>query len=237
MKKLNVFLAIVPVCVAVVCAVYFWYEYELVSIALYFAMIFALPFCSLMHELGHMLFGALVGIKAVPKLSLFGSSSCKIVPKTEKRLKSKVFFTTMGGVFVNVLFIILGIVAMCADGCPMWLAVFMPASIWLYIINILPFKYSTGKTDGLVLTELAKNDDEAKVLIAVLTVQAQLLKGKNIAEVDKKLLFEQPQIMEDEPAFIALTQLRYEYYKSVGEEERANLYRTRYEDLKKEYDY
>lgn len=235
MKKFNLFLAIVPVCVAVVCAVYFWYEYELVAIALYFAMIFALPFASFMHELGHMLFGAIVGIKAVPKFSIFGSSCCKIIPKTDKRLKSKVFFTTMGGIFVNVAFIILGVVAMCVEACPMWLAVFMPSSIWLYIINILPFKYSSGKTDGLILTELVKNDDEAKVLLAVLTVQAQVLKGKPIAEVDKKLLFDQPQIVEDDPAFIAITELRYEYYKAVGEEEKANLYKARFEDLKKEY--
>lgn len=44
MKKLNALLAIVPVCTAVVCAVFFWYEYGLISLAFDAAIIL---FCHL----------------------------------------------------------------------------------------------------------------------------------------------------------------------------------------------
>lgn len=235
MKKLNALLAIVPVCTAVVCAVYFWYEYGLISLAFDAAIILFLPFASLFHELGHILFGALVGIKAVPKLKLFGSSSCKIIPKTYKNLRPKVFFTAMGGIIVNVLFVITGIVALCVRGCPSWLAVVMPTSVWLYLINIVPVRYSGGKTDGLILFEIAKNDDTAKVMLAVLSVQAQVLRGKPIQEIDENLLFGVPQIAEDEEAFIALTELRYEYFNAKGDGQQAEKYRLRFEELKNEY--
>ncbi len=72
-------------------------------------------------------------------------------------------------------------------------------------------------------------------MLAVLTVQAQVLNGKPIKEVDESLLFSVPQIQEDDPAFISLTELRYEYFKAKGEEEQAEKFKTRFEELKKEY--
>ena len=111
----------------------------------------------------------------------------------------------------------------------------MPTSVWLYLINIVPVRYSGGKTDGLILFEIAKNDDTAKVMLAVLSVQAQVLRGKPIQEVDENLLFGVPQIAEDEEAFIALTELRYEYFNAKGDEQQAEKYRLRFEELKNEY--
>ncbi len=68
-----------------------------------------------------------------------------------------------------------------------------------------------------------------------MAVQAQLLNGKQISEIDKNLLFNLPQIREDEPAFISLAELRSEYYRAVGDEENAALWLSRFEELKKEY--
>lgn len=235
MRILYLFLPVVPVGLIVLCGTYCGYEYGLYAIPIVLAMFFGVPFASFVHELGHMLFGALVGIKAVPKFSIFSASCCKIMPKTYTGLRSKTFFTAIGGVTVNLLFIILGIVALCVPECPLWLTVFMPGAGWIFVFNVIPYDYNRGKTDGRVLVELAKNDDEAKVLIAVLTVQAQVLKGKPIEEVDENLLFGVPQIMESEQAFIALTQLRYEYFKAKGNNEEAEKYRQRFEQLKEEY--
>ena len=47
---------------AVPCAIRLWLAYDLYALACYAAIILALPFCSLMHELGHMLFAAFVKI-------------------------------------------------------------------------------------------------------------------------------------------------------------------------------
>ncbi len=58
----------------------------------------------------------------------------------------------------------------------------------------MPCECSDGKTAGLVIYELAKQSDSAKVMLSVLTLQAQVLKGKPVEEVDEKLLFGVPQI-------------------------------------------
>ena len=68
-----------------------------------------------------------------------------------------------------------------------------------------------------------------------MTAQAQILAGKPAEQLDKKLLFGVPQIREDDPAFISLTELRYEYFKGKGDEAEAQKYKERLEDLKKQY--
>lgn len=231
-----VFSIVMSVCFAAVCAIELWYQYGLWSLASYAAIILALPLSSLLHELGHMLFGAIVNIKAVPKFSLFGSSSCKIIPQTDKSLRFKVGFTAVGGLVVNFLFAILGLIPLFVSAVPMCLCIFLPASTYLFLMNVYAVEFTSGKTDGLVVYELIENGAEAKVLLSVLTVQAQVLNGKPIEEVDEKLLFDLPQIREDDPAFISLAELRYEYFEAKGEEKKAEVWKTRFEELKKEYE-
>ena len=228
----SIFMA---VAFAVICGALIWLEYELWALAAYAAMIIALPFSSIMHELGHMLFGAFVKIKAVPKFTVFGSSRCKLVPKTDKNLRFRLCFTTVGGLAVNFIFCIVGILPFFCEQLPYWLMVFLPASIYLFLMNCYPVVFANGKTDGLVCSDLLHNTDVGKVMLAVLTVQAQVLNGKPIEEVDEKLLFDLPQIQEDDQAFISLTELRYEYFKAKGDDDKAQLWKTRFEELKKEY--
>jgi len=213
----------------------YWAKYGLWAIAVWAAMILALPFSSLLHELGHMLFGAICKIKAVPQFKLFGSSSCKLIPKTDKRLKWRVIITAHGGLIINCLLFLLGMVALSVKECPEWLALFMPANIYLYIMNDMSVEFDGGKTDGLISWEIYSGADAGKVLLAVLTVQARVLNGTPIEQIDEKLLFDLPQIREDDPAFISLTELRYEYCKAKGDTENAEKYKARFEILKEEY--
>ncbi|MDE6505075.1 MAG: hypothetical protein K2L42_04315 [Clostridia bacterium] len=207
------------------------------NIGLYIAFFASYILAAPVHELGHMLFGAFVKIKAVPKFSLRvkGSSSCKIIPKTDKNIKGGLIFTTCGGLAFNLVFIILGVVALCVPAVPSGLCVVLPASFYVFALNIIPFVTANGKTDGLVLLELIKNDDAAKVMLAVLTVQARVLNGKPIEQAGEALLFDVPQIQEDDESFIALTQLRYEYFAAKGDNEQAEKYKQRFEQLKNEY--
>lgn len=236
MKKFTVALAIIGALLfAALLGYIYWLKYGLWAIAVWAAMLLALPFSSLLHELGHMLFGAICKIKAVPKFKLFGSSSCKIIPKTDKNLKARLMVTTCGGLIINALLFIFGVVSLSVEVIPVWLAFLMPANIYLYIMNAMPVQFDSGKTDGLVWLELLNHNDSAKVMLAVLTVQAQVLNGKPIEEVDEELLFGVPQIIESDESFIALTELRYEYCKAKGEQEQAEKYKARFEELKKEY--
>lgn len=199
-------------------------------------MIASFPLHSLWHELGHIVFGAIAKIKAVPEIKgskkVFGWSSCKIIPKTHKNLKGRIIFTALGGLAFNFLLIVLGVVSLFVKAVPSAISIcVLPASFYLFAFNAIPFLLEDGKTDGLVINELAKNDDNAKVTIAVLTVQAQILSGKSIEEVDEKLLFDLPVIQEDDAAFISLTELRYEYFKAKGNEEQAQKYKQRLDGL------
>ena len=111
----------------------------------------------------------------------------------------------------------------------------VPSNVYLLILNIIPAWFNSGKTDGLVCNDLLNNTDTAKVTLAVLTVQARVLNGKSIEEASENLLSDLPQIREDDPAFISFAELKYEYFKAKGEEEKAELWKNRFEELKKEY--
>lgn len=216
-------------------AVTCWFMLGLWAIAVWVAMIAAIPLSSLLHELGHMLFGAISGIKTKPHFNLFGSSSCALMPKKENKIKNRAIVTAFGGIAVNIIICAVCVGLISLGIAPVWLSFLVPANMYLLILNAFPVHYSSGKTDMLVIDEIVKNSDEGKVLLAVLTVQAQLLNGKPMEEVDEKLLFDLPQIREDDQSFIALTELRYEYMKAKGNEEEAQKYRQRFEQLKEEY--
>lgn len=211
-------------------------EYGWWTAAIIVGAIILLPVSSFLHEVGHILFGAIVKIKAVPTFKFFGSSSCKIIPKTDKNLKPRFIFTALGGLIINFLLLVFSVIAAIdAVGLPFWTTMFFPSCWYLIAYNVLPLTYKSGKTDVNFIWDLAANEPCAKVLLAVLTVQAQVLNGKPIEEVDENLLFGLPQIQEDDPAFISLCELRYEYFKAKGEEGEALKWQTRFEELKKEY--
>lgn len=192
-----------------------------------------------LHECGHALFGLLSGVRAKINFksifSLLRPSSTEIIPKTDKKLKPRVIATASGGLVINFIFIVFGILAIVVPQIPVWLSGIAVYHLALFLVNVLPIEYSDGKTDALIIIELLKETDEAKVMLAVLSVQAQVLNGKPIAEVDEKLLFDLPQIQEDEPAFISLTELRAEYFAAKGDTENAQKYKSRFEQLKQEY--
>ena len=206
-------------------------------------MVLSCPLSAVLHEWGHALFGAIVKIRAVPDkgfyrdtfLNWWDSSSVKIIPKTDENLRAGVIFTAFGGCAVNLIFIILGIIALCVPAMPIGFCALMPASFHLFALNALPLCYDDGKNDGAIIKELIQNGDEAKVMLAVLKVQAQVLGGKPIGNIDEKLLFGLPQIREDDISFISLCELRAQYFTAKGERENAEKWQDRFEQLKEEY--
>lgn len=213
------------------------------AVAVGIIMVFSFPLCAILHELGHTLFGATVKIKAVPDkdflketfLNWWDASSCKIIPETDAGLRGRIIFTAIGGSAINAIFIILGIVALCVPIVPTGLCALLPASFNLLALNALPFNFDNGKSDGEIVLELLKNADEAKVMLAVLCVQAQIINGKPISEIDEKLLFDLPQIREDDLSFISLCELRYEYFTAKGDNANAERWYARFEELKQQY--
>lgn len=191
------------------------------------------------HELGHALFGLLSGLRGkLSKSSVFSLDkplSVGLIPRTDKNLKGRMIVTSLGGLAVNLLFIAAGVLALSVPQIPVWISGIAVSNISVFIDNALPAEYKTGKTDGLVVLELIRNEPPAQVMLAVLAVHAHILNGESIETVDKNLLFNLPQIREDDASFISLTELRARYCKAVGDEENAEKYRARFEQLKAEY--
>lgn len=214
-----------------------WLEYGLswrfgaYFIALLLGLLTAPP----LHEFGHFLFGLFVKVKAMPDggIFTFKSSSCLIIPKTDEGLKKRIIITTLGGVAVNLIVVILGVVFAFAPSLPTWMCGIMPGTFYIFLFNVLPSYTESGKTDGMVIAEILGDEDSAKVMLSVLTVQAQVLGGKPIEEVDKKLLFNLPQIPEDDINFIALTALRRDYCEATGDIANATKYSLRFKELQK----
>lgn len=206
-------------------------QYEYAIMAFVGGLIVSFPICTVFHELGHMFFGAICRFKVVPDFRLFRPSSCKLMPQCSKGTRSRMILITLGGLLFNFIFVALGIIALTIPQVPTYLSILLPYSAYLIVLNGIPTFYADGKSDALVAKQLIFLDDDGKVMIAVLKAQAMIYEGKSIKDMHE-LLFSLPQIAEDMPEFIALTELRAEYYEEVGDSLNAQKQRDRLEDLK-----
>ena len=180
----------------------------------------------LLHECGHLLFGALAGMK----LARFGfhpftrgavAGETAMYPKNGKHVKGKFFALTLGGAVVNILvgvalFLLWLFLPTRAMGCGA-LSGFV---FYEGVRALLPAELSAGKTDGAVLLGLLKNRPEEEVALRVLTAQGILYKGKH-SDLPRELLFCAPVVREDLPAYHALLLLKGQCLLAEGEEEAA----------------
>lgn len=190
---------------------------------------------TLLHELGHSLFGRISGFPVKISFRSVVSASygyASIIPKKENALKARFIVTASGGLAVNFLFMLLSVLALAVPQIPICLSGLGVGHAILFFKNVFPVQYNSGKTDMLVITQAAKNSPEFQVTFAVLKAQSHILNGKPIEELDESVLFSLPQIREDDPAFISLCELRAQYLKAVGEEKKAEEEQARFEELK-----
>lgn len=223
--------------VAILCGVSVYYKAQIdvvAALVLYVVLIAVFLFASFyLHELGHFLFGKItkMGVK-INKVSPVASfASCSVNPQTEGKLKIRFLITVLGGIFINLLFTVIGVIFLHFPQT-VWISALIPASFYVLLINLFPCEYSTGKTDGLVACEILNGADTAKVMLNILTVQAQINSGKLLKDIDESLLINVPQLREDDVNFIILTQLRAEYYAATGDMEQSEKYAKRYEEIK-----
>lgn len=201
-------------------------------LAYYALMFLCFPLASALHECGHALVGVCAGFKVKPAFRFFGSSFCKLSAVKGNALKARFLSVAFGGLAVNALFCILCSLALWAGGGWAWCGALLPSSAYLLVLNALPFCTGGGKTDGEVITETLRGEDSAKVLLAILSVQAELNGGKPLAQIEESKLTDLPQLPEDDINFITLTKLRAEYYAANGNSEKAEFYKSRFEELK-----
>lgn len=186
----------------------------------------------MVHEGAHFLVGAILsmGVK-VPKIRIFKSSSVEMYPKGAKAIRLRFILTAAAGLFFDFLIIVLGIIALTVPSVTPIFAITLPYAFYSFVINVAPFEYAAGKTDGLAVCEAIANNDSTKVMFTILKVQGIVNGGLLLREVDESLILDVPQIQEDDLNFIMLTQLRFEYYEAKGNDSEAYKYFLRYRDL------
>lgn len=233
--SLLVGLALAAYCGYVFCDRLSYYGYNVWLLAAFYVLTVVTfsVVCDLVHELAHFAVGRLLkmGTKK-PEYRPLGSSSVEVSPRVFKGLRARMIVTAAAGPFSTLLFVALGVCTLAIPSIPQVYVIVLPYSAFLFLYNALPVEYACGKSDGLVIKELVKCDDSARVMLAVLKVQGMVNAGTSLKDVDKSLLFDLPQLAEDDVNFIVLTELRYEYFKALGEEEEAAKYLKRYEEIK-----
>lgn len=214
-----------------------------VLIPIYIILVVLAAFADdLIHEGAHLLVGliCLMGVKP-PKIRIFRSSSVDVFPYGSKHMRLRMAITAAAGLFFDFLLIALGVISVAVPSVPAFFCVVMPYALYAFIINVVPFEYKSGKTDGLVVWELITNKPTAQVMVNILKIQGLQHSGALMRELDEGLFLDVPQLPEDDVNYIILTQLRYEYYLAVGNDPEAYKYFMRYKDLvgylPAEYDY
>lgn len=193
--------------------------------------------CVLVHECGHLFFGACARLKPVSvrvgslyiegKKVRFSFSSAagktEFVPRGGKNVRGRMMAASLGGAAFNFLFGIVFFVlffVLPANPVLLFFELFAPLHLYEGIAAILPAELGAGRTDGELFFALKNNSPEAKVFVNVLTAQGILL-SETFDKVDEELLFNTPVVREDDPAFLSLLHLRWQYLMWKGETERA----------------
>ena len=204
---------------------------------LYYAIgaIISIFLFTLFHELGHKIAGQTNGFKCLfmqvwffawvkngSKTNfkfafLLGQAGKTDLVNTKLNDISKRYKRTIwGALLMSFIPLLLGISCLFVSGLPdfvlcIWIML-LPIGAYSLLDNFLPMIYDGVKNDGAVLLGLNKKDDDSKVLVNLLAIQAELYSGKTPSEIDEKLYFDVPQLAEDQTNYFLLLNARYNYY-------------------------
>lgn len=213
-----------------------WQEI-LAAIGLVLCLVLRIP--ALVHELGHLLFGTLAGMKpAAVTVSLFrvsakgikfigysqsAAGSTEMYPRSAGNMRARMFIYTLGGGVMNLLvgglFLTLYLMLLYSAG------LFFLGMLSLYMLYegiraFVPAELPAGKTDGAVLCGLIKKAPDEEVACRVLEIQGSINQG-TFADIPRERMFDVPVVREDLPAWRALLFLRMQYLLACGDEEGA----------------
>lgn len=203
--------------------------------------------CVLVHECGHLFFGACAGLKPISvrvgylwiakrKARLAFSSAAgktELVPRSGEKLRGRMTAAFLGGATFNFIFgaaLIVLFFVLPVHPVLLFFELFAPFHLCEGIAALLPAELGSGCTDGEMLRRIRGNTPEAQVFLSVLCVQG-ILQKNTFDEVDESLLFGLPVVREDEPAFLSLLHLRWQFLMWNGEIARAATEISRLEEL------
>ena len=218
-----------------ICMLYFAMQANVINVRslglllfLFAVVSLLLPLNVLLHEGGHLIFGFLAGFRFVSfsvsyfELSRQGlrflgrspqAGKTVMLPRRPNGVRSKTIFCALGGAVFNFIYgIVFLTLYFVVPQSPVLLffELFVPINFFEGLLSLYPIVLGAGKTDGAVVAGLLKKNPEAEVMLAVTTAQGMLYQ-KRFSELPENLLFDLPVIREDDRAFWALMQLRWQY--------------------------
>ena len=196
-----------------------------------------------MHELGHASFACAARMQVVyskffcfkifrkgKKIKLrfaspFAADETQVIPKSGGNMQKRTAWYALGGLLFSGAFLAVilagAIVLACLGYFKGALWGLVPYVGYLFLLNLLPAEYASGKTDMLVYQGIKKGYDAEKNMLSAMEIQGQLYAGKSFAEIDGNWYFDTPQLCEDEPLYAVMLDLRYRYFLEKEDYENA----------------
>lgn len=247
-------IAAVAATVVFVCFVlhieYYVTRFTVLAVAAFVLLVF--PLNDAVHEGGHLLFGLCAGLKfSALQISFFRifregkrlrfqamkkravAGACAMFPNSGKNVRGRMIAFSLGGAVCNLIYgVVFVALFFCLPHDPalLFFEVFAPLSLYEGIVSAVPAELPAGKTDGEAVLGLFKNSPAADLSLRVFTAQG-LLNGTTFENLPPELFEDAPVVREDDIAFIAWTQLRWQYYFSLREDQKAVLCLKRLESL------
>lgn len=202
-------------------------------------MLAGFVFAPIVHELGHVCMGAAVkmdcvyvkcfcfrislkkGRKRFSFASPFSADETQVVPKEGGNISKRASVYTMGGLLFGGMLLILvfaaAIVCSCLGKTIFFLWGTVPYCGYLFLLNLPPLEYASGKTDTLVWMGIRKGYDAERNMLAAMEIQGRLSEGFSFSEIERELYYDVPQLSEEEPLYAVMLDLRYRYHLERGE--------------------
>ncbi len=157
--------------------------------------------------------------------SPFAPDETQVLPKCGGNMQKRGMLYALGGLIFGGVFlavILAAAILTTAFGVTNYLLWgIVPYALYLFLLNVAPFEYASGKTDTLIYQGLKKGAPAEKNMLSAMEIQGQLYEGKSFSEIGESLYFDVPQLCEDEPLFAVMLDLRYRYFLEKGEKKKA----------------
>lgn len=225
------------------CFFFAWKIAVLEAVKCLCAVVVCLAIAPTVHETGHMLMARRNGMQVLyakffcfklvrknGKLRLgfaspFSPDQTQVIPRYADNMQKRALSYTAGGlVFSGVFATLLTALALIVFfvykpdyflfGC-------LPYAWYLFLLNVAPVEYASGKTDALIYRGIKKGEDVEKNMLSAMQIHGELFQGKSFAEIDENLYLDTPVLCEDEPMFAVMLDLRYRYYLEKGDMQKA----------------
>jgi len=202
-------------------------------------LLFALVLAPTVHEFGHFLFAKANGMKlryikffCFEILSQkgkkrfrfanpFAPDQTQVLPANGGNMRNRAAAYAVGGLILGGVFLAV-LVALFFSlysfvGASYFLLGAIAYAAYLFLLNLPPFEYPSGKTDTLVCRGIKRGEAAETTMLACMQIQGELSEGKSYGEIEQTLYFNLPQLPEDEPMYAMNLFLQYRYYLEKDE--------------------